>query len=41
MLNGMNSRMKEAEEQISDLDNRVMDRNHAEQKREKNYAKQE
>lgn len=31
----MNSRMEEAEEQISDTEDRVMENNQAEQKREK------
>ena len=37
----MNSRMEEVEKQIGDLEDRVMERNQAEQKREKkNYSKQ-
>lgn len=41
LLGGMNSRLGEAEEQISDLENRLMETNHAEhnQKRKKNYGK--
>ena len=39
MFNGMNSRLEEAQEQINDLEHRVMESNQAEQKREKkNYA---
>ena len=41
-LDGMNSRLEEAEESIKDLEDRVMETNQAEPKREKqNYAKQE
>ena len=39
MFDGMNSRMEEAEEQVSDLEDSVMESNQAEQDREKNYAK--
>ena len=39
-LDAMNSRLEEAEEQISDLEDKLMERNEAEQKR-KNYAKWE
>ena len=35
MLDGMNSRMEEAEERISDLEDRVMETNQAKQNREK------
>jgi len=35
----MNSRMKAAEERISDTEDRVMESNQVEQKREKNDAK--
>ena len=35
MLDGMNSRMEEAEEQLGDLEDRVMESNQAELKREK------
>lgn len=40
LLGGMNSRLGEAEEQISDLEKRLMESNHAEhnQKRKKNYG---
>ena len=34
-LNGINSRLEEAEEQISNLEDRVMESNQAEQGREK------
>jgi len=41
MLGGMNSRLEEAEEQISGLENRLMESNQAEhnQQRKKNYGK--
>ena len=39
MLDGINYSLGEAEEQINDLENRVMESNQAEQKRKKNYAK--
>ena len=39
-LDGINSRLEE-EEQISYLEDRVMENNQAEQMREKNYAKGE
>ena len=35
MLDGMNSRLEEAEEGIRDLEERVMESNQAEQEREK------
>ena len=35
MLDGMNSRLEEAEERINDLRDRVMESNQSEQKREK------
>ena len=37
MLDGMNSRLEEAEEQINDVRDRVMENNQAEQKREKEF----
>jgi len=38
-LDAMNSRMEESEEQISDLEDRVIEINKVEQERKKNYAK--
>ena len=39
ILDGMNSSMDEAEEQIDDLEDRVMESSQAEQKREKKVYK--
>ena len=39
MLDGMNSRMEEAEEQINDLENTVLESNQAEQKKKKGLCK--
>ena len=39
ILDGMNSSMDEAEEQIDDLEDRVMESSQAEQKREKKLYK--
>ena len=41
VLDGMSSRMEEASEQMSDLEDRIMENIQAEQKRTKNYAKWE
>jgi len=42
MLDAINSRLEEAEKLITDLENRVMESNQTQQKREKkNYVKQE
>ena len=38
-MDGMNSRLEEAEEQINDLEARVVESNEAEQKREKELCK--
>ena len=40
-LDGMNSRLKEAEERINDLEDRVMEKNQDEQKREKRIMQNE